>query len=147
MQKNIHPTYYPAAKAACVCGATYTVGSTKEELSVEICSACHPFYTGKENILDTAGRLDRLRSARLPLPPSKPKKPRSRAQCHLSTVLPELKKDHKDSYFAESYEKLLREEEIVREMMGGTRMLREMAIKELEILKRRSTGSRRRSRG
>ena len=61
MQKNIHPTYNVAATASCVCGATYVVGSTKKELSVEICSACHPFYTGKENILDTAGRLDRFK--------------------------------------------------------------------------------------
>jgi len=61
MQKNIHPTYFPASKASCVCGATYVVGSTKDELNVEICSACHPFYTGKENILDTAGRLDRFK--------------------------------------------------------------------------------------
>lgn len=61
MQKGIHPTYHANAKAACVCGATYTVGSTKDELNVEICSACHPFYTGKENILDTAGRLDRFK--------------------------------------------------------------------------------------
>jgi large subunit ribosomal protein L31 len=61
MQKNIHPTYHSAAKAACVCGATYVVGSTKDTLNVEICSACHPFYTGKENILDTAGRLDRFK--------------------------------------------------------------------------------------
>ncbi len=61
MQKNIHPTYHANAKAACVCGATYVVGSTKDVLEVEICSACHPFYTGKENILDTAGRLDRFK--------------------------------------------------------------------------------------
>lgn len=61
MQKNIHPTYNAQAAAACVCGATYKVGSTKAELNVEICSACHPFYTGKENILDTAGRLDRFK--------------------------------------------------------------------------------------
>ena len=61
MQKGIHPKYNSAAKAVCVCGATYTVGSTKDELNVEICSACHPFYTGKENILDTAGRLDRFK--------------------------------------------------------------------------------------
>ncbi|MBP7804982.1 MAG: 50S ribosomal protein L31 [Candidatus Pacebacteria bacterium] len=61
MQKGIHPTYNGAAKATCVCGATYKVGSTKDELNVEICSACHPFYTGKENILDTAGRLDRFK--------------------------------------------------------------------------------------
>lgn len=61
MQKNIHPTYHSNAQAACVCGATYVVGSTKDALNVEICSACHPFYTGKENILDTAGRLDRFK--------------------------------------------------------------------------------------
>ncbi len=61
MQKNIHPTYHSNAKATCVCGAAYTVGSTKDVLTVEICSACHPFYTGKENILDTAGRLDRFK--------------------------------------------------------------------------------------
>ena len=61
MQKNIHPTYNSAATATCVCGAKYVVGSTKADLTVEICSACHPFYTGKENILDTAGRLDRFK--------------------------------------------------------------------------------------
>ncbi len=64
MQKKNHPTYNATAKAACVCGATYIVGSTKDELNVEICSACHPFYTGKENILDTAGRLDRFNKRR-----------------------------------------------------------------------------------
>ncbi len=64
MQKSIHPTYHAQAKASCVCGATYTVGSTKDILNVEICSSCHPFYTGKENILDTAGRLDRFNKRR-----------------------------------------------------------------------------------
>jgi len=64
MQKSIHPTYHGAAKAACVCGAEYLVGSTNETLNVEICSSCHPFYTGKENILDTAGRLDRFNKRR-----------------------------------------------------------------------------------
>lgn len=64
MQKDIHPTYSANSKASCVCGATYSVGSTKQELSVEICSACHPFYTGKENILDTAGRLDKFNKRR-----------------------------------------------------------------------------------
>jgi large subunit ribosomal protein L31 len=64
MQKKIHPIYHANSKAACVCGATYVVGSTKDVLAVEICSACHPFYTGKENILDTAGRLDRFNKRR-----------------------------------------------------------------------------------
>ncbi len=61
MKKNIHPTYYPKAKARCACGNTFEVGSTKPELETEICSACHPFYTGKEKIIDTAGRVERFK--------------------------------------------------------------------------------------
>ncbi|MBU2037094.1 50S ribosomal protein L31 [Patescibacteria group bacterium] len=61
MKKGIHPQYYPDAKAACACGNSFTTGSTKPELNVEICSACHPFYTGKEKLIDTAGRVDRFR--------------------------------------------------------------------------------------
>ena len=61
MKKDIHPTYYPEAKATCACGNTFLVGSTKPELNVEICSACHPFYTGKEKLVDTAGRVERFR--------------------------------------------------------------------------------------
>jgi len=61
MKKDIHPQYYPEAKATCACGNTFSVGSTKPELNVEICSACHPFYTGKEKLIDTAGRVERFR--------------------------------------------------------------------------------------
>jgi len=61
MQKTIHPTYYPKAKATCVCGAVYDVGSTLESFEVEICSACHPFYSGGEKIIDTAGRVERFK--------------------------------------------------------------------------------------
>jgi large subunit ribosomal protein L31 len=61
MKKDIHPAYFPKAKAVCACGSVYEVGSTKEKIDVEICSHCHPFYTGKENILDTAGRVDRFK--------------------------------------------------------------------------------------
>jgi large subunit ribosomal protein L31 len=61
MKKDIHPAYFPKAKAVCACGAVYEVGSTKDKIEVEICSHCHPFYTGKENILDTAGRVDRFK--------------------------------------------------------------------------------------
>ncbi len=61
MKKDIHPQYFPEAKAVCACGNTFTVGSTKPELNVEICSACHPFYTGKEKLVDTAGRVERFR--------------------------------------------------------------------------------------
>ena len=61
MKKDIHPTYYPDAIAKCACGSTFKVGSTKPEIFVEICSACHPFYTGKEKLIDTAGRVERYK--------------------------------------------------------------------------------------
>lgn len=61
MKKDIHPKYYPQAKATCACGNKFSVGSTKPEINVEICSACHPFYTGKEKLVDTAGRVERFR--------------------------------------------------------------------------------------
>lgn len=61
MQKGIHPTYNVKAKAGCVCGAIFDVGSTKDDIKVEICSQCHPFYTGNEKVLDTAGRVDKFR--------------------------------------------------------------------------------------
>jgi len=61
MKKDIHPKYYPEAVAKCACGNTFKVGSTQPELNVEICSSCHPFYTGKEKLIDTAGRVERFR--------------------------------------------------------------------------------------
>ncbi len=61
MKANVHPTYYPNAKVICACGNTFTTGSTVPELHVEICSACHPFFTGKQNLVDTAGRVDRFK--------------------------------------------------------------------------------------
>jgi large subunit ribosomal protein L31 len=60
MKKDIHPTYYPAAKVVCACGNTFETGSTQAELRVEICSHCHPFYTGKQKLVDTARRIDRF---------------------------------------------------------------------------------------
>lgn len=62
MKKEIHPEYYPNAKVRCACGNTFTVGSTKKEIKVEICSACHPFYTGKGKFVDAAGRIERFRA-------------------------------------------------------------------------------------
>ena len=61
MKNDIHPTYFPEAKVTCACGNTWTVGSTKEELRVDICSNCHPFYTGEQRIVDTEGQVDRFR--------------------------------------------------------------------------------------
>jgi len=62
MKKDIHPKYYNNAKITCACGATFSVGSTEPEIHVEICSQCHPFYTGKEKLIDTAGRVDKFRA-------------------------------------------------------------------------------------
>ena len=61
MQKNIHPKYDLNTKATCACGAVFSVGSTIDEIKMEICSSCHPFYTGNEKIVDTAGRVDRFK--------------------------------------------------------------------------------------
>jgi large subunit ribosomal protein L31 len=60
MKKEIHPTYFPEAKVSCACGASWTVGSTQEEIKVDICSACHPFFTGEQRIVDTEGQVDRF---------------------------------------------------------------------------------------
>lgn len=61
MKKDIHPLYFPKAVVTCACGAVFHVGSTKENINVEICSACHPFYTGNEKVIDTAGRVERFK--------------------------------------------------------------------------------------
>jgi len=60
MKKDIHPKYYPKTKATCSCGAVFELGSTKEEIETEICSQCHPFYTGKEKIIET-GQVEKFR--------------------------------------------------------------------------------------
>lgn len=60
MKAGIHPNYVEAT-VTCACGNTFTVGSTKPVLKVDVCSKCHPFYTGQQRILDTAGRVERFR--------------------------------------------------------------------------------------
>lgn len=62
MKKEIHPKYNKNAKFTCACGANFTAGSTIDELHVEICSECHPYYTGKAKLVDTAGRVDRFKN-------------------------------------------------------------------------------------
>lgn len=61
MKKDIHPQYFNA-KVDCACGNTFTIGSTKQKLEVEICSKCHPFFTGTAKMIDTAGRVERFRT-------------------------------------------------------------------------------------
>lgn len=60
MKAELHPNYFSEAKVTCVCGNTFTTGSTKPEIHVDICSDCHPFYTGKQKLVDTEGRVDRF---------------------------------------------------------------------------------------
>lgn len=62
MKAQIHPKWYPNAKVTCACGNTFTVGSTQPEITVEICSNCHPFYTGKMTLVDTAGRVEAFKA-------------------------------------------------------------------------------------
>ena len=61
MKSATHPAYYPEATVTCSCGKTWTAGSTKAEIRVELCSNCHPFFTGEQRIVDTEGRVERLR--------------------------------------------------------------------------------------
>ena len=60
MKPNIHPKYYPDARVVCACGNTFTVGATKPEIVTEVCSKCHPFFTGEQRIVDTAGQVERF---------------------------------------------------------------------------------------
>ncbi len=62
MKKDIHPKYYRDAKVSCACGANFTTGSTVPELKVELCSECHPFYTGKQKLVDTARRVEKFKA-------------------------------------------------------------------------------------
>ncbi len=62
MKREIHPKWYPNAKVVCACGNTFTTGSTKEEIKVEVCSACHPFFTGQQKFVDTLGRVEKFQA-------------------------------------------------------------------------------------
>ena len=60
MKANIHPAWNPEAKVSCACGNTFTTGSTVTEIRVELCNACHPFFTGQQKFVDTLGQVDRF---------------------------------------------------------------------------------------
>ena len=84
MKSGIHPKYYPNAKVTCACGTVFMAGSTQPELRVDICAHCHPFYTGEQRIVDTAGQVERfmrrlerreeLKTAPTPAPAPEPAK-------------------------------------------------------------------------
>ena len=60
MKKDIHPEYYPEAQVICACGNSWITGATQELVRTDVCSACHPFYTGEQRIVDTAGQVERF---------------------------------------------------------------------------------------
>jgi len=93
MRENIHPAY-PTAKVHCACGATWETRSTSGDLHLDICSNCHPFFTGKQKLLDTQGRIDRFRKkyANTPAPAEKPKK----AAMPKKEAAPKAAKEKKD---------------------------------------------------
>ncbi len=62
MKKEVHPEYYKQAQITCSCGAVHTIGSVKEQQHVEVCSNCHPFYTGQEKVMDNAGRVEKFKA-------------------------------------------------------------------------------------
>lgn len=62
MQKGIHPTYYSDATITCSCGHKFKIGATVKAMKTDLCSHCHPFYTGKQKLVDTAGRVDKFRA-------------------------------------------------------------------------------------
>ena len=61
MKEKIHPAFYEDAKVTCSCGNVFTIGSTSKTLRVELCSKCHPFFTGERKMMDTAGRVEKFR--------------------------------------------------------------------------------------
>lgn len=61
MKDSIHPNYHPKATISCACGNTATIGSTIQSITVELCNSCHPFYTGTQKLIDTAGRVERFK--------------------------------------------------------------------------------------
>ncbi len=61
MKEKIHPKYYDDAQVECACGNSFTTGSTRKTLKVEVCSKCHPFFTGERRVMDVAGRVERFK--------------------------------------------------------------------------------------
>lgn len=62
MKANIHPQYFPQAQVVCACGNVFTIGSTKQQIHVELCYNCHPFYTGQQKFVDTVGKIEKFQT-------------------------------------------------------------------------------------
>ena len=97
MKANIHPTYFTDAVVTCSCGARFTTGSTRQSISVEICSKCHPFYTGEQKFVDTRGNVDKFL------------KRAEEAKKYKDVLAKKKKKDVKDERSSKSLKELLGE--------------------------------------
>lgn len=87
MKANIHPQFYNNATVTCACGNSFITGSTVQQIHTEICSACHPFYTGKQTLLDTLGRVDQFRKRQTAGLSSVKKAPKSKTTTNLTSRL------------------------------------------------------------
>jgi large subunit ribosomal protein L31 len=76
-KKELHPTYFKNAKITCACGTSFVSGATQEEMRVDICSNCHPFFTGEQKLLDTAGRVEKFKTRMAKVAEPKTKKTRT----------------------------------------------------------------------
>ncbi len=97
MKANTHPKFYTDAKVICACGHTFTTGSTKENISVEVCYKCHPYYTGEQRYLDIKGRVDVFQ------------KKQEVAKKYIGTGSKSKKKEEKKEYKVKSLKELLGE--------------------------------------
>jgi len=94
MKKDIHPKYFPKTKITCGCGHTFSFGDTKEDLKVDICSHCHPFYTGSQQLIDTAGRVERFKARQSKIQPKREIKTKKKAEGK-SMIKKSSEKSHK----------------------------------------------------
>jgi large subunit ribosomal protein L31 len=90
--KAIHPKWYPEAKVTCACGNTFTVGAAVPEITVEVCSACHPFYTGQMKYIDTAGRVEAFKAKQAGAVKRVISKTQKRRLKHLKKIQEELER-------------------------------------------------------
>ncbi|MBU1027151.1 MAG: 50S ribosomal protein L31 [Candidatus Margulisbacteria bacterium] len=93
MKEKIHPKYFQTT-ATCACGAVHKIGSTKENIRVDICSACHPLFTGKQKLLDTEGRIEKFKKKYANVAPRK-KKPKKKKKVAKAAAAPAKKKKKK----------------------------------------------------
>jgi large subunit ribosomal protein L31 len=94
MKKNIHPKYYQA-QVTCACGNTFVVGSTKPQIQIDICSACHPFYTGQARFVDTQGRVEKFLSRQKKAVGKTAKKKKAQSQPTRQKTLKEMLQEAK----------------------------------------------------